>query len=376
MRHAIAVISAAVLTAAGVAGPACSADPDLPTGSTRSASSEAQATTTRAAEVDTVGARGSSADDAVDYVVAVSVDGLNPDAIRRLGRQGAPAFHRLIDEGATTLNARTAVELTRTLPNHTGMVTGRPVTRGREHGVTFNHDNRSTVHRSAGEHVASIFTVVHNRGGSTALYTAKRKFDFLDRSWNGRHGSPDRHGANQGRDKIDRYVVDRGGDNVTRLVRRLRSSPDELSVLHLAHPDRAGHRYGFMSARYLAAVRRTDRQVGRVLEAIDDLRRLRRHTVVVLTADHGGLGAGHSDPRAPSHYTVPFMVWGVGVARGADLYRLNTGVRQDPGSGRPGYQAMPQPVRNGELANLVADLLDMPAVPGSTFNRGRGLQVS
>jgi hypothetical protein len=375
MRHAIAVLTVAVLTAAGLAAPACSADRDVPRGSTGAAGGD-PVRSSRSTRADVTGSARSSADDPVSYVVAISVDGLNPDAIRRLGRSATPAFHRLLDQGATTLNARTAVELTRTLPNHTGMVTGRPITRGREHGVRFNHDNGRTVHRSAGEHVASIFTVVHDRGGSTAFYAAKRKFDFLDRSWNRRHGGADRHGADDGRDKIDRYVVDRGGDNVTRLIRRLRNHPDELSFLHLAHPDRAGHKHGFMSGQYLAAVRRTDHEIGRVLSTIDSQRRLRRHTVVVLTADHGGAGAGHSDPRAPSDYTVPFMVWGVGVARGADLYQLNTGVRQDPGPGRPGYAATPQPIRNGEMANLVADLLDMPAVPGSTFNRGRTLRVS
>ena len=49
----------------------------------------------------------SSADDVVNYVIAISVDGLNPAAIRRLGRSGAPNLYRLMDEGVSTLNART-----------------------------------------------------------------------------------------------------------------------------------------------------------------------------------------------------------------------------------------------------------------------------
>src|SRR5688572_19063045 len=69
-------------------------------------------------------------------VLAISVDGLRPAAVRQLGRAGAPTLHRLIRQGAGTLNARTTLEETRTLPNHTTMVTGRPVARSSGgHGV-------------------------------------------------------------------------------------------------------------------------------------------------------------------------------------------------------------------------------------------------
>ena len=73
------------------------------------------------------GAREAAPDAAarVRHVVAVSVDGLNPRAIRELGHRRSPVLHRLRAHGAGTLNARTARELTVTLPNHTGMVTGR-----------------------------------------------------------------------------------------------------------------------------------------------------------------------------------------------------------------------------------------------------------
>ncbi|QIK74066.1 alkaline phosphatase family protein [Nocardioides piscis] len=79
----------------------------------------------------------------VDTVVAISIDGLNPRAITKLGKRGAPALHKLIRTGATTLNARTALELTDTLPNHTGMVTGRRIEAAASgHGVTWNDDRR------------------------------------------------------------------------------------------------------------------------------------------------------------------------------------------------------------------------------------------
>ena len=92
-----------------------------------------------------------AADNAVDRVIAISVDGLNPRAIQELGQARTPAFHRLMREGAYTLNARTVREQTRTLPNHTAMLTGRRVDGEHGgHGYTENVDNGTTVHRAAG----------------------------------------------------------------------------------------------------------------------------------------------------------------------------------------------------------------------------------
>jgi hypothetical protein len=315
-----------------------------------------------------------SADDAVDQVVAISVDGLNPDALRVLGRSGAPGFHRLVDHGASTLDARTEYERTITLPNHTGMLTGRWITRAGGHRVTFNEDTGGTLAATAGSYVPGIFDVVHDRGGSTAFYSSKDKLDYLDRSWNRTHGARDRVGADDGRDKLDRYLLGTESANVTALLARLRSAPDDLSFVHLAHPDRAGHAHGFMSQRYLQAVREADTQLGRILDAVRASPSLRAHTTVVLTADHGGRTRRHDDRTKAYNYTIPFMAWGVGVARGADLYALNPRIRRAPGAGRPTYDVR-QPVRNGEVANLVADLLDLPPVPGSTFDAKQRLRV-
>src|SRR5690242_16264510 len=66
------------------------------------------------------GASRVSADNPIDSVVAISVDGLNTDALARLGAARTPHLHDLMESGASTLNARTEHELTITLPNHTG----------------------------------------------------------------------------------------------------------------------------------------------------------------------------------------------------------------------------------------------------------------
>lgn len=293
-------------------------------------------------------------------VLAISVDGLNPAALRRVGPAGAPHLHRLFAEGAGTLNARSQVELTLTLPNHTSMVTGRRIDRRRGgHGVTWNtHRRGTTVQRAARHGVSSMFTVVHDGGGRTAMFATKTKFSLFARSWP--HG-------------IDRTRITDGDDRrVARAARNdLVRAGRALTFVHLGDVDRAGHARGFMSRAYLRAVRQVDRRIGLFLSAID--RNALDDVVVVLTADHGGRGRDHSDRRRTVNRRVPFVVWGAGIEP-ANLYDLNPGYR-DPGRGTVGFGGT-QPIRNGDLANLVTDLLGLGPVPDSLWNADQALSAA
>ncbi|HKX15667.1 MAG TPA: alkaline phosphatase [Propionibacteriaceae bacterium] len=315
-----------------------------------------------------------AADDPIDYVIAISVDGLNPQAMRKLGKSGSPSLHRLMREGAYTLNARTLRERTRTLPNHAAMLTGRRVDREQGgHGYSENVDNGGTVHLAAGHYVASVFDVVHDHGGSTAMFASKTKFNLYQRTWNTR-GAPDRVGRNHGRAKIDRFTIDQNNTQlVAKLTAELRREPREFSFLHLSLPDRVGHAKGFMGDEYLAAVKDTDRLLGRVLETVADRPALRRHTLVILTADHGGQGRTHHQADKLQNFRIPFMAWGPSVPAGRNLYDLNPTFR-GPGTSRTRYHGR-QPIRNGDLGNVATDALDLPRIPGSEFDNPQTLDL-
>ena len=128
-----------------------------------------------------------------------------------------------------------------------------------------------------------------------------------------------------------------------------------------------------MSAAYLRAVRRADGLVGKLLRAIDNHPEIKDRLVVLLTADHGGAGKGHSDRTRLANYRIPFVAWGPGVVHG-NLYAMNPRYA-DPGRRQPGLGGK-QPIRNADVANLVTDLLGLRVVPGSRFNARHQLRLA
>lgn len=292
-------------------------------------------------------------------VLAISIDGFNPDALAKLGPSRTPNIHRLIDEGASTLNARTAYEKNITLPNHTGMVTSDPIDAdGGGHGVTWNVGDPT---KSIAKDEQSVFTVAHEAGLSTGVFVTKQKFELWQRAWE---------------DDIDTFsAVDDHAKLVPEATKDLASEQRDLTFVHLSLPDVAGHASGGMSAEYLAAVEKSDAQVGEFLKVIDAEPSLKKDLDVILTADHGFKpGITNHSEKVYENYRIPFVVWGPDARAGKDLYELNSDDYQDPGKGRPAYEGA-QPVRNADLGNLALDLLGLGPIETSDIDKDQTLDV-
>ncbi len=310
------------------------------------------------------------------FAILISVDGLLTDTVTALGQAELPSIHRLIDEGASTANARTVFESTQTLPNHTSMLTGVPVSGASGHGVTFNEDDGLTIHDSAGRYVASMFDVAHDNGLSTLLYAGKPKFDFLNRSWDATNGAADTIGADDGTDKIDLYMRSDGATVTSSFLAQLAADPTNLSLVHYAGTDAAGHDFGWGSPEYDQALKDIDGFVGQILAFVETDPVMAGRTVVVLTTDHGGTGTSHIDETLAVNYTIPMYAWGLDIAAGADMYTLTGASRLDPGTSRPDYLAAGQPIRNAGAGNLLLDLLGLGPIPDSVINFGQDLQIT
>lgn len=326
---------------------------------------------------------------AAEHVIHISVDGLNAAMVQQLIDQGkAPNLQRLKDEGAWTFNARADYTQTNTLPNHTSILTGRPVAQPEgmpanvHHGWTENRGGQrgSTLHKDGNpevDYIASVFDVVHDAGLSTALYASKPKFAIFDQSYDENNGAPHEHG----RDKIDVFLTQ--GDEPPRFSQTLnRRFLDDMAqrhfnyaFLHYRDPDTVGHALSWGSGGWFYAVRNADAYLGEVLKLVDSDPKLAGRTVVILTTDHGGVGFGHSDETKPEDYTVPVFVWGAGVGRG-ELYAFNRDTRADPGAERIDFAAKDQPIRNGDTGNLALRLLGLGPIPGSLINAKQDLQVA
>jgi arylsulfatase A-like enzyme len=209
------------------------------------------------------------------HVVAISIDGLRPDAIDAFG---AVTLQRLSRDGSFTYAARTVLP-SKTLPSHTSMLTGQPPD---YHGVLWNAASEAPV--DVIEH-PTVFGLARARGYRTAAFFSKSKFQPLQQP-----GALDYSQAPGG--WFGQWTSERTAADVAHYLGTARPN---LLFVHLADVD-------------------TDAAVWRVLSAADRAYGADGYTVLV-TADHGGHDRDHGsdDPR---DVAIPWIAWGRGVMPG------------------------------------------------------------
>jgi predicted AlkP superfamily pyrophosphatase or phosphodiesterase len=234
---------------------------------------------------------------AIERVLIISIDGLRPD---RLLLCNTPVMHRMIKEGAFTMWAQTtAVSIT--LPSHTSMLTG--VT-PRKHGIEWNED-LPLLHPIYPK-VPTVFELARKWNYTTALISGKPKFHTLAKP-----GTVNYMWIPEDKDLEEDEPVAEAAERII-----LEHKPD-LTFVHFPADDKKGHKYGWGSAEQTVAIERADVCVGRVLAALDKAG-VREHTLIILTADHGGAGLTHG-PEDPRSRNIPWIANGPGVKVGFDL---------------------------------------------------------
>jgi predicted AlkP superfamily pyrophosphatase or phosphodiesterase len=239
-------------------------------------------------------------------VVIVTIDGIRPSDCERY-----PTLKRLRDEGAFAAAPDGALSVlpSVTYPAHTSIATG---TQPDRHGITTNHapDPRGNNHGgwrwyAQDIRVPAIWDVAVAAGLRTALVSwpatvgarAHLRLPEYWRTSNAEDAKLLRALATPGAwdmisaehpDFAAEYTPPHAKDEavIDAALTALRHFAPELMLLHILETDDAQHGFGPDSAQARGAIRNADRQLARLLEALEDTPEWSR-TVVVVASDHG-----------------------------------------------------------------------------------------
>ncbi len=231
----------------------------------------------------------------VEHVVIISVDGLRPDAIdvKRM-----PNLQRLVPRGLRASNAQT-VRPSITIAAHVSMLTGLDSSRHKVTGKSFGHG----YYRQP-----TVFSIAKASGLTTAMLFSKKKLDFL--------ANPNYVDFVYGPQRHREIPVDASADAIADAFDEAWSRDKYgLTLIHLREPDKAGHRWGWMSKPYLRAATKTDRAIGRILATLASVE---AKAAVLVTADHGGHGRSHQKKRLEI-MTIPWILVAPGIPAGVAI---------------------------------------------------------
>ncbi|HQT21967.1 MAG: alkaline phosphatase [Sphingobacteriales bacterium 17-39-43] len=96
----------------------------------------------------------------------------------------------------------------------------------------------------------------------------------------------------------------------------IEKKPNFLFV-HLHDVDSVGHNVGHGTPDYYAAIERTDTHIGTILKSIKEAG-IEKNTVVLFTADHGGVNKGHG-LISMNEMQIPWIIRGSGIQRNKEL---------------------------------------------------------
>lgn len=222
-------------------------------------------------------------------VLMILVDGMRPDSLTDI-----PAAQNMIERSASSMTARTVMPSV-TLPCHMSLFHSVEPSR---HGTTTN------TYAPQVRPIRGLCEVLAQSGKRCAFF-----FDWEQLRDLTRPGTLDISffvkGESHGYAEADRMMTDAA---ITSLADE---SPD-FAFLYLGNPDEVGHRHGWMSEQYLAAVRGAWEQIERVLL------NLPKEYAVIILADHGGHDRIHGTDTAED-MTIPLMLMGDSIPAGTIL---------------------------------------------------------
>jgi len=223
----------------------------------------------------------------------ILLDGMRPDSINDI-----PLVNELKKTASYSMNAQTVFPSV-TLPCHMSLFHSVDPQR---HGITTN------TYTPQVRPIRGLCEVLKQSKKSNAFFYTWEELRDLTRPdslafgcyCSGHHETyeqADAHAANVFCDYVPKYRPD-------------------FAFLYFGLTDAAGHNYGWMSERYLSAMKESWEKVERALAALPE------DYTVIITADHGGHDRGHG-ADIPEDMTIPVFFRGPSFAPGKVLEQVS-----------------------------------------------------
>jgi len=233
----------------------------------------------------------------IKHVVVIGFDGLSPNGLENAN---TPNFDKLINEGASTMHARSVLP-TSSSTNWASMIMGAGP---EQHGITSNSWEKNNfvlppVVHSEDFLFPTIFNLVNTKIENAEIGAIYH--------WDG-------FGRLFEKNAVDYDVNPKTEDETAQVASAyLKSKQPTFTFIHFDHVDHAGHEYGHGTPEYYKSVEKADVLLGQLMETIASSGMV-NETLVIVSADHGGMGKGHGGETL-QEIEIPFIVWGKSVKK-------------------------------------------------------------
>ncbi|SHF93570.1 Type I phosphodiesterase / nucleotide pyrophosphatase [Salegentibacter echinorum] len=230
----------------------------------------------------------------IKHVILVGADGLGSYAF---DKAEIPNLRKMMKEGAYSLKTR-AVLPSSSAVNWASMIMGSgPELHGFTEWGSKKPELPSAVLGPSGLY-PTIFSVIDQQmpkakmGVSYSWSGIKYLFEneLVDLNYNG---------------ETEEKTMQNGIDFIVR-------EKPAFTFIHLDEPDHTGHSIGHDTPEYYKAVGRVDKLVGDLLEALEK-ENLMDNTIIIFTADHGGINKGHGG-KTLLETQIPWIAYGKGIS--------------------------------------------------------------
>ncbi|WP_111309184.1 alkaline phosphatase family protein [Confluentibacter sediminis] len=237
----------------------------------------------------------------IKHVVVMGFDGLSPDG---LAHANTPTFDKVINEGASTMHARSVLPSSSST-NWASMIMGAGP---EQHGITSNDWEKNnfvlpTIVKSDDFLFPTIFNDINNQIPNAEIGAIYH--------WGG-------FGRLFEKSAVDYDINPKNEDETAQVASTyIKSKQPTFTFIHFDHVDHAGHAFGHGTSEYYKSVEKADKLLAEVMGAITSSP-MGKETLVIISADHGGLGNGHGGETL-QEMEIPFIVWGKSVKRNFNL---------------------------------------------------------